>query len=219
MRHITISSHKTGFAAIAVSVLLSACATDQTSRVNNTAGRPTIYEDVKTPSSAAQGIGIESQDIASMTDQMMRDILATPGLADRTPPPRIIVDSAFFTNESSSRLNKNLITDRMRVELTRASRGRLIFVGRHLANMVEAERQLKRDGVTDAGTIGKTKGTAGVDYRLGGRIASLDAAGKSGVVSRYQQITFELLDMENGTIVWSGIYEFKKSAQDDIIYR
>jgi penicillin-binding protein activator len=205
---------------VCVALMLSACATDPTPRVNNTAGRPTVYEDVKTSSQSVQGIGIESQDIASMTDQMLRDILATPGLADRMPPPRVIIDSAYFTNESSSRINKNLITDRLRVELTRASRGRLVFVGRHLSNMVEAERQLKRDGVTDAGTIRSTKGTAGADYRLGGRLTSQDAvSGKSGNVSRFQQITFELVDLEYGTIVWSGIYEYKKTAQDDIIYR
>jgi penicillin-binding protein activator len=210
----------TTLSSVIVATILSACATDPTPRINNTAGRPTVYEDVKTSSVATQGIGLESQDIASMTDQMMRDILATPGLADRNPPPRIVIDSAYFTNESSSRINKNLITDRLRIELTRASRGRLVFVGRHLSSMVEAERQLKRDGVTDTGTVRSTKGTAGVDFRLGGRIASLDAAsGKTGTVSRYQQITFELVDLEYGTIVWSGIYELKKSAQDDIIYR
>lgn len=203
--------------AAAASVFLAGCIA---TGVNNTTGRKTVYEDVRSSSTAVQGIGIESQDITGMTDRMMRDILANPAFAGRKAPPRVIIDSEYFVNESSSRINKNLITDRLRVDLNRAANGRLLFVGREYAGMVESERRLKRDGVTDGGTIRKTRATAGADYRLGGRIASLDSvAPASGMVSRYQQITFELVDLEYGTIVWSGMYEFKKSAQDDIIYR
>lgn len=197
--------------------LIAGCAT---TGVNNTAGRPTVYEDVRSSSSAVQGVGIESQDIVAMTDRMMRDMLANQLLAGRMPPPRIILDAAYFTNESSSRINKNMITDRLRIELQRAAQGRLLFVGREHVGMVEAERQLKRDGLTDGGTIRKTQATAGADYRLVGRITSADALDpSSGTVSRYQQITFEMLDLEYGTIVWAGMYEFKKTAQDDIVYR
>ena len=54
-----------------------------------------------------------------MSDLMMRDILATPVLAGRAKAPRVIVDSEYFVNESSSRINKNIITDRLRVQLNR----------------------------------------------------------------------------------------------------
>src|SRR5690606_39819766 len=81
--------------------LLSACAT---TGVNNSAGRATVYEDVRTSSSIVQGIGIESQDIVAVTDRMMRDMLANQLLAGRSPAPRVIIDSQYFTNESSSRI-------------------------------------------------------------------------------------------------------------------
>ena len=155
-----------------------------------------------------------------MTDQMVRDMLASPAFANRSAPPRIIIDSEFFRNESSSRINKNMITDRMRVYLNRAAGGRMVFVGRHYSDMVEKERALKRSGQVDAGTIRHTKATAGADFRLGGRITSLDAVSKSsGATSRYHEITFEMVDLEYDTIVWSNIYEFRKAAQDDVIYR
>lgn len=198
-------------------VLLSACAS---TGVNNSAGRATVYEDVRTSSPIVQGVGIESQDIVAVTDRMMRDMLSNQLLAGRTPAPRVIIDSQYFTNESSSRINKNMITDRLRIELQRAAQGRMLFIGREYSGMVEAERALKRDGVTDAGTIRSTRGTAGADYRLVGRITSADAVdSSSALTSRYQQISFEMIDLEYGTVVWSGLYEFKKTAQDDIIYR
>ncbi len=211
-------------------VSLIGCATPppytQQTGVDSSPGRPTVYEDVNTPGRVA-GIGLESQDVASMTDKMMGDMLATPILANRNVPPRVIIDSEYFRNESSSRINKNIITDRLRVNLNRASNGRMLFVGRHYADMVEKERSLKRgadgaDGapVVDRGTIKASRSTLGGDFRLGGRITTLDAVNtESGQASRTHQIIYEMVDLESGLIVWSGIYDFKKSARDNIIYR
>lgn len=198
----------------------------QSTGVDSSPGRPTVYEDVNTPGQVA-GVGLESQDVVGMTDAMIGDMLAAPVLSSRRTAPRIIIDSEYFRNESSTRINKNIITDRLRVNLNRASQGRMIFVGRHYSDMVEKERELKRinDGgrgapVVDSGTIRRTKSTLGGDFRLGGRITTLDAVNTvSGMVSRTHQIIYEMVDLESGRIVWSGIYDFKKTARDDIIYR
>jgi PBP1b-binding outer membrane lipoprotein LpoB len=195
-------------------LLISACA-----GVDNTKATPTIEQN-PAQRGAVSGVGIEAQDITSMTDKMMRDMLASPTLANQNPPPQIIIDSEYFENESSQRLNKNVITDRLRVELNRASRGRMVFVGRHYSDMVAHERELKREGVVDVGTTGLTQAQAGGDYRLGGRINSMDSRdSRTGLVQRYNQITFEMMDLERGVIVWSGIYEFSRAAGDDVIYR
>ena len=203
---------------VAFTALGSGCATTDPT-INNSPGRATSYVTADSPG-RVQGIGMESQDIISMSDKMARDLLGQPSLVSRPTPPRIIVDSEYFRNEGSSRVNKNLITDRLRVDLNRASQGRLLFVGREFVAAVENERRLKREGVTDQGSIRNTPATAGVDFRLTGRIATSDAIDpKSGLTQRFTQITFELLDLEFGTIVWSNIYDYAKAAQDDIIYR
>lgn len=62
---------------IAVSAL-AACAP---TGVKNAPGTPTAYQDVGT-SGLVRGTGIESQDIAGMTDKMVRHMLANPVLAD-----------------------------------------------------------------------------------------------------------------------------------------
>lgn len=187
--------------------------------VDNVAGRPTTYVD---PGSRGlvSGVGVESQDILSMTEQMMRSIISSGILNNRNRPPRIIMDAAFFENQSSQPINKNLIVDRLRTGLIRASQGRMMFVARQNIAMVEKERQLKRDGQVDQGTAGMTQATAGGDYRLTGSIKSLDARDRyTGAIQRYSQITFELIDLEYGTIVWADDFEFSKFAQDDAIYR
>jgi PBP1b-binding outer membrane lipoprotein LpoB len=205
-------------AVLGLAALLGACTT-VTHPVVNAPGAPTTYQDPGTRGPVS-GVGIEAQDIVSMTDKMMRDMLATPALAGRPTAPRVIIDAEYFANESASRLNKNSITDRLRVSLNRASQGRMVFVGRQFADMVARERDLKRQGVVDTGTTGLAKAQMGGDLRLGGRITSLDMRSPAtGLMSRYNQITFEMIDLESGQIVWSGIYEFQKTAQDDVIYR
>lgn len=169
-----------------------------------------------------QGVGIEGQDIIGMSDEMMRDMLSDPRLTQQTQgkSPRVIIDAQLFANDSTQPINRNIITDRLRVSLNRAAKGRLQFVGRQYANAVEAERALKRSGVTDVGTTGMTKATLGVDYRLGGRITTLDSKSvKTGMIQRMTQITFEMFDMETQEIVWSGIYSFARAAGDDVVYR
>ena len=155
-----------------------------------------------------------------MTDKMMRDMLANPTLAGRGTPPRVVLDSRYFRNESRSRLNVNLITDLLRTNLTRAANGRMIFLGREYAAMIENERALEQEGVVSNGTQGPTRQTLGWDYRMGGRISSLDSVDvRTGLTSRYHQITFEMVERGTGVIVWNGTYQFKKTAQDDIRYR
>lgn len=166
------------------------------------------------------GLGIEAHDISAMADRMVRDMLGNATLAGRAKAPRIIIDSAYFTNESSQRINKNLITDRLRVQLNRASQGRMTFIARQNAAMIEEERALKREGVTDVGTTGMTRAVAGADYRLTGNIASTEARDpRTGQMQRYTQIVFEMVDLESGMIEWSNSYDIERAATDDVIYR
>jgi hypothetical protein len=179
----------------------------------------TVYRDTTSPD-GVKGIGTESQDIVSMADAMMRDLLTVPQLMNQARPPRVIIDSKYFKNESSEIIDKSLITDRIRVNLNRASAGRVMFIGREYAEMVALERDLKDEGKVDVGTTGRTKAQAGADYRLVGRIGTRDAVDpRTGTASRFSQYTFELIDLEYGSIVWSNLYEFKKENRDDVVYR
>lgn len=205
-------------AALLLLPLLMACVPGS-GAIDRPGGRAAGYDDPGANSELA-GIGIESRDLVAMTDRMVRDMLANPILAGRQPSARVVLDAEYFRNESSSRIDKNLITDRMRIELNRAAAGRMIFLGRHYGDMVSAERQAKRDGQLTQGTLGMAAAQAGADFRLGGRIASQDAVRASaGMVSRFHQIIFEMVDLETGIIVWSDMYDFKKTAQDDVVYR
>jgi len=201
------------------SSILSGCVT-HTKEANNRTNGQTVYEDIQ-DSGQAQGIGIESQDIVAMTDKIMRDMLTNPHIAGRDVAPYIIIDDKYFSNESSSVLmNKRLITERLMVNLNRAAQGRILFIERGAIDMVEQERKLKETGKVTSGTMGTTYAPAGADFRLTGKILSLDGVIEtSGMKSRYHSITFKMIDLETAIVMWSGIYEFKKSSIESGIYR
>jgi len=187
------------------------------SNVDNSPGRTSIYSDAATPDQI-QGVGIESQDIISMSDKMVRDMIANPVLVSDSQPRRVIVDSVYFTNESSNKINLNLLTDRLRIGLLQSANGRMIFLGRHYTDMVQHERKLKSQLQVDKGTNSHAANVMGSDYRLGGRITSLDTyAGK--IDARFTQIVFEMVDLKTGAIVWGGQYSFKKTAEPNVFYK
>ncbi len=193
--------------ALALFVFTAACAT-YTTGVDNTPGQKSMYSDPGRVGAVA-GVGFESQDLVSMTDEILRDMLANIPPDILAAAPRVILDSEYFTNEGTSRVNLNLITDRLRVSLNRAAAGRLTFVARHLERMGQEE---------DARS-GETRPWMKPDFRLGGRIATQDAVNaRTAMTSRFHQISFELIDLRSGGIVWSGMYEFRKDAQDNVVY-
>jgi hypothetical protein len=183
-----------------------------------TAGAPTVELDVGTRG-VVQGTGIESQDIASMTDRMVRDLLTMPQFAAARVPPQIIVESSNFENQSSQAINKEIIVDQLRIQLLRAAQGRMVFVSRTASAAAQRERDLKRQGITDTGTTGLTRAVAGADYMLFGKIQSLTERDARGMIQRTNYINFEMIDLERSVQVWGNTYSFKRAGADDVVYR
>jgi hypothetical protein len=178
------------------------------------------YVDPTVAQAGVSGIGFESQDIREMCDKMVRDLLAQPRFAHATPIPRIIIDDSRFKNESNQMVSLNLLLDRLRIELMRASQGRILFVSRQNVDLVEKEKELKASGRVDESAAELTRAIAGADYQLVGKITSQSSlSNKSGVRSNYYQFSFEMLDLNNGISVWGNLYDLKKAGADDRIYR
>jgi len=194
------------------------CQNYKTVRVKGQDGNPSVYIDPGT-SGPNKGVGIESQDIISMTDRIVRDILNQPSIFKGQKPPKVIVDAKYFRNESISVINKNIITDMLRNHLVRSARGRILFLGREYVKMLE-----NQDGGEGVGgkvdVMGGVKKVFEWDYRMGGRITSIHSTNpKTGMRSTFYHFSLELVSAKDGVIVWSGSYDLKKVSREDIIYR
>lgn len=201
----------------ASAIFLTGCVA--TTNVENSPGRATKYMDTQAVTDT-EHVGIEAQDIVQMCDTMMRSMMSEPVLANAIRPPHVLIDSQGFINESSDVINLNLITSRLKTGLRKAARGRMRFVGRHATALIEKEKKLKARGVVGQGTTAYSKTTLGLDYRLTGRITSLtNVSNRTGLVDQLTQIEFAMIDMQTGEEVWNDLFDFRKAAANDSIYR
>jgi PBP1b-binding outer membrane lipoprotein LpoB len=203
-------------AAASLATLAAACTTSAPAYEG---GMQTVNYDPSMPG-PIKGVGIEGHDIVTMAGQMAQDLLATPSITAQAPSPRVVVDAEYFHNESAQRINPNIFTDNLRVNLQKAAAGRIRFVSRESFAMVADERDGKRDGIFDAGTLTPAKAQMGADFRLRGRITSTEQIQPQyGLIQRYNQVTFEMIDLETSEIVWTGMYNIARAGADDVVYR
>ncbi|MBC7495656.1 MAG: penicillin-binding protein activator LpoB [Sphingomonadaceae bacterium] len=170
---------------------------------------------------AVSGTGLEMRDITAMADRLVRDLLARSDIIGGAKPPRIIVDSSRLVNKSSQRLDTDMISDQLRAQLMRAASGRMRFLSREAMEDVAMERKLKRDGQVDVATRGMTRAVAGSDFKLTGRITSLDSRdNRNGMTQRSMQVIFELIDLESSESVYiSDPYVIQRAQQEGVVYR
>ncbi len=170
---------------------------------------------------AVSGTGLEMRDIIGMSDRLVRDLLARTDIIGTGKPPRVIVDSSRLINKSSQRLDTDMISDQLRAQMMRAAQGRMRFLSREAMEDVANERELKRKGQVDVATRGMTHAVAGSDFKLTGRITSLDSRNNNtGMTQRSMQVIFELIDLESSESVYiSEPFVIQRAQSDDVVYR
>ncbi len=208
-----------------VAASLSACLSTmpQSSIPQNVSGVSAMNVD-PTRQGPVSGVGLEGHDMNTMSDKMVRDILTSrrvaAKLASLPAAPVIQLDGTMIENRSAQAMDRNHLANRFRVRLNRAADGRLEFVSREDAALVQRERDLKRSGVTTTGVTGLTKAVDGVDFFITGQITTSEARNnKTGLVQRNTLLAFKLVDAETQRMVWEDEYEFTRAAADDVIYR
>ena len=158
------------------------------------------------------GTLIDSADVIAATDQAVADL--SPVLL-ASAQNDIVVAPATIKNESIQPFNTSLLTDRLIDGLVRATMPRVTYLAREHIDEVLREREAKREGVYSSKG---QKMLLGADYLLTGRINSLTKS-DSGDRADYFQLGFRLVDAEDGRIVWSKTFEFKKQGDAGVIYQ
>jgi uncharacterized protein (TIGR02722 family) len=162
------------------------------------------------------GTGIESQDLVAVTDKMARKILSTPEIANAKTVPRIVIDPVV--NDTRFAINKDLFTDRIRVQLNEQSNGKVRFLARDRMKTLERENELKKSGAVTASSDPNVVEFKGADYFLTGKLGGMSGRTSQGV-SDYVLYTFQLIDARTSEIVWEGSSEIKKQGLEDAAYR
>lgn len=204
----------TSAAAAFVSLaLVTGCAS--TKGVKNPSGVP-VTEMRADERGFVAGTGVESQDIAMVTDKMARSILEIPQIANAANPPTIILDP--INNNTRFAINKDIFLKRLRVMLNSKTRGKVIFLARERMAALENERGLKQAGQVTSSADPNVVEFQGANFILTGELQGHTTTTGAGV-SDYIMYTFQLIDTRTTQIVWEDFAEMKKQGLGDAVYR
>lgn len=183
--------------------------------ISGCASTPTSYTTTILPDQddGLGGTGIESSDIRIVARKMAISILETPAIMKAQGVPRI----ALLPVRNSSRfvINKDILTQNIRIELNKIASEKLKFLARDRMEDILAERKAKRAGMVTASGEGEL---LGVDFYLTGEITGL-AKGEGGKRSDYIVMSFQLIDSETSDIEWEDSYEFKRVGSAGVVYQ
>ncbi|MSU22555.1 MAG: penicillin-binding protein activator LpoB [Opitutus sp.] len=162
------------------------------------------------------GTGVESQDLVSVTDKMARSIIGIPQIARAPVKPVIVIDPVV--NDTRFPINKDLFTDRIRIELNKHAIDRVTFLARDRMKALERERALKQSGQVTASADPHVTEFRGADYFLTGKLGGLTTRTSQGT-SDYILYSFQLINARTSEIVWEDSSEIKKQGLEDAAYR
>lgn len=193
--------------------IFTGCSTTQ--GVKNPSGVP-VTEMRADERGFVAGTGVESQDIAMVTDKMARSILSVPQIANATTPPMIILDPV--NNNTRFAINKDIFLKRLRVMLNSKTRGKVSFLARERMAALENERALKQAGQVTSAADPNVVEFKGANFILTGELQGHTTTTGQGV-SDYIMYTFQLIDVRTSQIVWEDFAEMKKQGLGDAVYR
>jgi penicillin-binding protein activator len=196
----------------ASAALLSGCAS---SGVKNPSGAQ-VTEMKADERGFVAGTGVESQDLAAVTDKMARGLISLPQIANAAVPPRIVLDPVV--NDTRFAINKDIFLTRMRALLNSRAQGKMIFLARDRMDSLQKERDSKRQGQVTATTDPNAQEFKGADFFLTGKLSGMSTRTKDGT-SDYVLYSFQLIDPRTSEIVWEDFAEIKKQGLEDAAYR
>ncbi len=208
----TTSSRFVCAGLLATTAFIAGCAT---AGVQNPSGVP-VTEMRPDEKGFVGGTGIESQDLVAVTDKMARSILSVPDIAQAKAAPYIVIDPV--QNDTRFPINKDLFTDRIRIQLNSKATGRVRFLARDRMQALEHERQLKQSGQVTASADPNVVEFRGADYFLTGKLGGLTTRTSQGT-SDYVLYSFQLINARTSEIVWEDSAEIKKQGLEDAAYR
>lgn len=163
-----------------------------------------------------RSLGPESQDVAAVSDQLVRSLIESGVISQHTNPP--IIHMLPLENNTRHAFNGEVFNTNLKVQLGRDARGRMIFRSGDTMEAVQIEREAKRTGAVDYDPELRARTIAGADYFLRGRadgLANVSTKGQSDTI----YYSYKLVDAETALEVWEDIFTTKKEGRDDVIYR
>lgn len=162
------------------------------------------------------GLGVESQDLVTISEKMARGILGADPIANAKGKPVVVLEP--IDNDTRFPIDKEIFLTLIRDKLLEHAASKISFVAREHIEKLEAERDRKLAGQVTGGEKIQGNKFKGADFILTGTFKGISSRGTAGA-SDYVLYSFQLIDPESSEILWGGNHQIKKQGKDDVTYR
>ena len=153
--------------------------------------------------------GAESQDLVTVADNLSREILGIPRIANAKSTPRIVIEPV--ANHTRVAVDGAAFLARVRILLNQRAMSRARFLDRAMLAALERD-QTPPKPVRPAAADPSIVEFRGADYFLSGAFDPLGPKTGSGA-SAAVVCSFRLRDAHTNALVWQGSYEM---GEDDL---
>lgn len=199
----------------ALSLVVVAFTSGCASGVRNPSGVPVTEMEADERGFVA-GLGIESQDMVSVTDKMARSLSNTQEINNFNGKPRIVLDP--IVNNTRFPIQQDIFLTRLRALLNSRTQNKMTFLARNRMGTLHQERDMKRSGEYTSTTDPNVQEFKGADFFLTGSLDGQTTRTSAGT-SDYILYSFQLIDARTSEILWEDFAEMKKQGQEDASYR
>ena len=183
-------------AGLAGAALLAGCQSNPSPNQGRTKARPVDTRLVEED-------GLASKDLVTATDDMVAQIASNSRFRDAPYPVDIVMDRVVNATRSEPNRNFDIYLARIRAQLAQADVPNIRF---HF-NKTQVVSLRRSEGLEPAPESGLPTFASNVDYALTATFYDL----QSGATDTYL-LTFQVVDIHSGEIVWEGMYEVKFRA-------
>jgi PBP1b-binding outer membrane lipoprotein LpoB len=203
-------------AGVAAAVaFLSGCASQV---VENPAGVPAAQAGSE-QAGFVPGTGIESQDLATVTEKMARGILAVPVVAGAKITPHIVLEPVV--NNTRFPIDKDVFLTRIRVMLNSRAMNKVRFLDQAMMARFQEAQQIRisaEPAVAMPAAAPRTGELRSADYFLTGQLDGVATKTPAGTGDGVLY-SLRLTDARTSAVVWEDSYEIRKEGLEDAAYR
>ena len=152
-----------------------------------------------------------SSDLQAIADKMADSMLASPATSEITAGGRPVMFMDSIRNKTSEHIDTEAITDTLRTKLLSSGKFRFVDMSKVSAVKQQLEHQ-QGSGMVDPATMVRLGKQTGARYMVYGNLASI-VKDNGKVKDVYYQMTMNLMDVENGELLWADQKEIRKQAK------
>ena len=152
-----------------------------------------------------------SSDLQAIADKMADSMLASPATSEITAGGRPVMFMDSIRNKTSEHIDTEAITDTLRTKLLSSGKFRFVDMSKVAAVKQQLEYQ-QSSGMVDPASMVRLGKQTGARYMVYGNLSSI-VKDNGKVKDVYYQMTMNLMDLQNGELLWADQKEIRKQAK------